>query len=197
MIIGDRCGCSAIKRKWGPALLPAPTAPSEGSAGVRNLVKNPKAQTRSRSWLTSSGVASDRTTPSCEEPDWPTEATTRRITVSFDPSGLAVETEAPGQNRPMFCGPSWVNLSRVPLCPPHRNASNRVALEKIDSSGASYRLTAPPLRRALASPAGGDRTFGHLPLPPAVAGSWRGRDRRPDHLVTMHMPPESQKRKIR
>ena len=25
--------------------------------------------TRSRSWLTSSGVASDRTTPSCEEPD--------------------------------------------------------------------------------------------------------------------------------
>ena len=26
------------QRKWGPALLPAPTAPSEGSAGVRNLV---------------------------------------------------------------------------------------------------------------------------------------------------------------
>ena len=26
------------KQKWGPALLPAPTAPSEGSAGVRNLV---------------------------------------------------------------------------------------------------------------------------------------------------------------
>jgi hypothetical protein len=24
--------------KWGPALLPAPTAPSEGSAGVRDLV---------------------------------------------------------------------------------------------------------------------------------------------------------------
>src|SRR6185369_15964094 len=102
------------KRKWGPALLPAPTAPSEGSAGVRNLVKNPKAQTRSRSWLTSSGVASDRTTPSCEEPDWPTEATTRRITVSFDPSGLAMETEAPGQNRPMFCGPSWVDHSWRP-----------------------------------------------------------------------------------
>ena len=27
------------QKKWGPALLPAPTAPSEGSAGVRNLVK--------------------------------------------------------------------------------------------------------------------------------------------------------------
>ena len=48
----------------------------------------------------------------------------------------------------------------VPLCSPPRKASSRVALEKIDSSGASYRLTAPPLRRALASPAGGDRIFG-------------------------------------
>ena len=28
---------STPKRKWGPALLPAPTAPSEGSAGVREL----------------------------------------------------------------------------------------------------------------------------------------------------------------
>ncbi len=26
------------KQKWGPALLPAPTAPSEGSAGVRDLI---------------------------------------------------------------------------------------------------------------------------------------------------------------
>jgi len=26
------------QKKWGPALLPAPTAPSEGSAGVRNLI---------------------------------------------------------------------------------------------------------------------------------------------------------------
>jgi len=33
------------QKKWGPALLPAPTAPSEGYAGVRNLVHlNPKAQ---------------------------------------------------------------------------------------------------------------------------------------------------------
>src|SRR4051812_27782947 len=30
-------GMPAPKQKWGPALLPAPTAPSEGSAGVRNL----------------------------------------------------------------------------------------------------------------------------------------------------------------
>jgi hypothetical protein len=32
------------QKKWGPALLPAPTAPSEGYAGVRNLVHlSPKA----------------------------------------------------------------------------------------------------------------------------------------------------------
>ena len=31
-------GIHQPQRKWGPALLPAPTAPSEGSAGIRNLV---------------------------------------------------------------------------------------------------------------------------------------------------------------
>src|SRR5947209_7340921 len=31
-------GVRAAQMKWGPALLPAPTAPSEGSAGVRNLI---------------------------------------------------------------------------------------------------------------------------------------------------------------
>ena len=30
------------QKKWGPALLPAPTAPSEGSAGVRNLAPEPE-----------------------------------------------------------------------------------------------------------------------------------------------------------
>src|SRR3982751_6947148 len=40
------------QKKWGPALLPAPTAPSEGSAGVRNLVRlNPKAQSNPLSIL--------------------------------------------------------------------------------------------------------------------------------------------------
>jgi hypothetical protein len=52
---------------------------------------------------------------------------------------------------------------------PHRNASSRVALEKTDSSGASYRLAPLPLRRASTLPAGGDRIFGpaalFLPLP--------------------------------
>ena len=46
-------------------MLPGPTAPSEGSAGVRDLdPKNPKApKTRPRSWRTSSGVAFHRGGP--------------------------------------------------------------------------------------------------------------------------------------
>src|SRR4051812_24758889 len=36
------------------------------------LIEPEGLSTRSRSWLTSSGVASDRTTPSCEEPHRPT-----------------------------------------------------------------------------------------------------------------------------
>ena len=57
----------------------------------------------------------------------------------------------------------------VPLRSPHRNASNRVALEKPNSSGASYRPAPSQLRRASTLPAGGDRIFGpaalFLPLP--------------------------------
>jgi hypothetical protein len=126
------------EKKWGPASLPAPTAPSEGYAGIRNLVRfNLSAQpTRSRSWLTSSGVAFHPTAPS--------RGGARSIYSTARPEGSLVvrpfrpvqekpnseELELSGQNRPMFRGPSWVDHSRVPLCPPHRNASNRVALEE-------------------------------------------------------------------
>ena len=86
-------------------------------------------------------------------------------------------TEAPAQNRPMLCGPSWVDHSCVPLCPPnlkppegdlniHRTASR---LRKINSSGASYQLTPKRTRRNSLLPAGGDRPFGHLPHLLAVA----------------------------
>jgi hypothetical protein len=54
------------------------------------------------------------------------------------------------QNRLMFRGPSWVGHSCVPLCSPYptRRLGNRVALEKINSSGASSRL-APGRTRKL------------------------------------------------
>ena len=103
-----------------------------------------------------------------EKPDRPTRRSNPKIASSFDPSSLAWVLSScepfPGQNRPMFHGPSWTDLSCVPLCasgPKTFSAASR--LRKISSSGASYRLASHPLRRAFASPAGGDRTFGHLP----------------------------------
>jgi hypothetical protein len=115
-------------------------------------------------------------------------------------SSLVVRSAWPGRNRnpnqnhPMFRGPSWGNHSCVPLCSPSsEEPGSRVAREKVPSSGASYQLAPIRTRRLSPLPAGGDRTFGHLPHPPAVAGSWRGRDRRPDHTSTMHIASESRK----
>src|SRR3954471_19434116 len=146
------------QKKWGPALLPAPTAPSEGSAGVRNLVKNPKAPTRSRSWLTSSGVASDRTALSEEKPDFYWTALPEGSLVFRCPASS--RTEVLAQNRPTFRGPSWVDPSRVPLrSPSSEKPGSRVALEKEDSSGASSRLAPDRTRKFFPLPAGGDRFF--------------------------------------
>ena len=159
----------------------------------------PVSDPASRSWLTSSGVAFHRTAPSCEEPDQSTRLRGPKVRWSFDLSGLASGTEVPrSQNHPVFCGPSWVNHSCVPLRSPGftRKSGSRVALEKIDSSGASSRLAPKRTRKLFPLPAGGDRTFGHLPHPLAVSGSWRGRDRRPDHPSTMHLDPESGKQKM-
>src|SRR5437762_4199793 len=67
----------------------------------------------------------------------------------------------------MFHGPSWGNHSCVPLCLPKLRGTpiSRVAREAITSSGASSRLTPKRTRKLFPLPAGGDRTFGHLPHP--------------------------------
>ena len=81
--------------------------------------------TRSRSWLTSSGVASHLAVPSCEEPGCSTRLRRPKVRWSFDRPGLALlrfpirrPNLSRGQNRPMFCGPSWGNRSCVPLRSP-------------------------------------------------------------------------------
>ena len=117
--------------KWGLALLPAPTAPSEGYAGVRNLVTLPEgSRTRFRSWLTSSGVASHPTAPSegGALTGSPNRAT-RGLACPSNRPGLP-RTEILDQNRSTFCGPSWVDHSCVPLRSRPRKALNRVALEE-------------------------------------------------------------------
>ena len=77
-----------------------------------------------------------------------------------------------------------------------KNSRNRVALEAITSSGASYRLTTEKAEArsnrlpAEIGPLDTCRSF--LPLP----ALWRGWDRRPDHPFLMTPVAESRKRKI-
>ena len=91
------------QQKWGPALLPAPTAPSEGSAGIRSTWSRPHewvCNPASRSWLTSSGVASHPTILSLGRS--PTDlliSATRRIASSFNPSSLALGSWNPCELR--------------------------------------------------------------------------------------------------
>ena len=150
--------------------------------------------TRSRSWLTSSGVAFHRTAPSCEEPRPLLDCASRRF-ACLSLSGLSTdlslstqvlepkplnprlatcvpEPKSSGQSRPMFRGPSWDNLSRVPLRSPSlRRASGAASRDrKIISSGASSRLAPKRTRKLFSLPAGGDRLFCPFLALVAVAG---------------------------
>src|SRR4030095_10381592 len=103
------------------------------------------------------------------------------------------------QSRSMFRGPSWVDHSCVPLrssAPKCFQAASR--WRKIDSSGASSRLAPLPLPKEPLHclPAEIGSLVPAAPFLP-VPAAWGGRDRRPDHQVTLHICSESQKRKIR
>ena len=166
-------------------MLPAPTAPSEGSAKSQNKVPGePDLELR----LTSSGVASHLTTPSEEETDCLLGCASRRL-ASLSTIGAWLS-----QSHPMFCGPSWVDHSCVSLCPSTRGLPNRVALEE-DQLFRRLFPTGPEKPRGNSSlPVGGDRSFRHPPLPSCrCRPSGGGGDFRPDHLATMHMPSESRK----
>jgi len=190
------------KKKWGPALLPAPTAPSEGFAGVRSTLVPPR----------------KRFATPLLDPGSPAQASllTEQLPLARSPINLldcaarrfAGRSIFPARRlEPKFleakttrCSAALLGETALASRFAHHGSEepgSRVAREAIPSSGASSRL-APTRTRGLSPlPAGGDRTFGHLPHPLAVSGSWGGRDRRPDHPSTMHFPPESGKRKIR
>jgi hypothetical protein len=146
----------------------------------------------SRSWLTSSGVASHPTAPSCEEPDRSTDGNPEDHR-SFNPSSL---TEVKTVRCSAALLGSITLASRFAFRTEMLPAASRFEEDRLFRRLFPAGPASTP-ERASALPAGGDRTFGHPPHPPAVAGSWGGRDRRPDHPVTMHMSHESQKRKMR
>ena len=154
--------------------------------------------TRSRSWLTSSGVASHLTAPSSRRsPDRPTKSNPEDRQ-SFDRSGLS-------RNRSPRSKPSDVPrpflgrpLLRPALLFPPERVPSRVALEE-DRLFRRLFPTGPAKPRGDPTlPVGGDRSFRHPPLPSCrCRPSGGGGDFRPDHLLTMHTRSESRKQKMR
>jgi hypothetical protein len=138
------CAFREPQKKWGPALLPAPTAPSEGYAGVRNLADRSFRLTNPLSILA--------------------HQLRRRF-----PSPSRARRTHPA----MFCGPSWVDHSCVPLRSPNltRRSRNRVALEEDRLFRRLFPAgPASTPERALALPAGGDRNLGTYRTHLAVSG---------------------------
>ena len=160
------------QKKWGPALLPGPTAPSEGSAGVRDLdlsARRPKNPSSILAHQLRRRFPSRRSKdPVCcwvwlpKEPLPPIPLRSARRLCDLDVP------------RP-FLG--WVP-STQPCLPGGETA---LVQGSTSSSGASCRLVRNSLRCVIVpkdssasnfvpSPAGGDRYFGHSPHRLAVAG---------------------------
>ena len=174
---GRGTGTVAPIRKWGPALLPAPTAPSEGYAGVR-LTLDPAPENRCVTPLLDPGSPAQASLPTEQLPlarsrSLPTRLRGPKVRWSFGRSGLSSRDRSPSKPKPFSVPRPFLGrplfASRFAL--PHRSASG--------PRRARGRSTLPaPLPgwpgknpKALPIPAGGDRTFGHLPLPVPVAGS--------------------------
>ena len=110
--------------------------------------------TRSRSWLTSSGVAFHRTAPSCEEPDRSTRLRGPKVRWSFDLSGPASGTEVPrSQNRPSVLRPFLGQplLRPASLTIPHeevrepRRAREDCLFRRLFPAGPDKNPKAPPI----------------------------------------------------
>jgi hypothetical protein len=190
-------------RKWGPALLPAPTAPSEGYAGVRNLVHfglsaqpyplSILAHQLRRRFLPNNSLFRGA----------------RPIYSTAPPEGsLVFRPFRPGILEPKFLEAKTVQcsaalLGETALASRFAHRDSEEPQEPRRARGNSlFRRPLPGWPRkepessshclpAEIGPLVTCRTV--LPLP-AV---WRGRDRRPDHPSNMHPSPESRKRKMR
>jgi hypothetical protein len=156
-------------KKWGPALLPAPTAPSEGSAGVRNLVRSTR---RPQEPALDPGSPAQA---SAFHPTAPSAGRSPTDLLDIRPGGSPVfRPVQPAKDRSPRLKPSdvprpFLGQSRPASRFAHhapKNDQNRVAR---DDNHLFRRLfpagPASAPERASTLPAGGDRTFGHLPRP--------------------------------
>ena len=180
-------------------MLPAPTAPSEGYAGVRNLIRKTRRPPDPLSILAHQLRRRFRSNRSLVRGAKPIYQTAR-------PEGsLVLRSVRPALNRSSRRKPS--DFPRPFLGRPlSRSALLRddpKTISKPRRAGGRSTLPAPlpgwprlrseepwHCRPAEIGPLVTCRTV--LPL----RAFQRGRDRRPDHLSTMHPSPESQKRKI-
>ena len=167
---------SAPNEKWGPALLPAPTAPSEGSTGVRNL--DLLAPRGSPLPVFVPGSPAQASLPA--EPLSP-EGKALAFYLGAHPEAASCSSARPVRrpSHPAIRGPSWDHpfsafRSARPCFRRSAFEASRRARRKIVSSGASSRLASVRHPKvSFQSPAGGDRGFGACRVPPAVAGAWR------------------------
>jgi hypothetical protein len=160
----DRKRPGDAQTKWGPASLPAPTAPSEGSAETHCQVPGePDRELR----LTSSGVASHQQLPLKEELDRSSELRRPKARISFEqvlpgPKAKADRCSAAllgmisTASRFASTGPK-AGFSRVARSEDH-------LFRRLVPAGPET----PPREHFTACR--GDRTFGHLPHRLAVAG---------------------------
>ena len=153
-------------------MLPAPTAPSEGYAGVRNLIDRTRRLTNPLSILAHqlrrrfrSGISLFREARLTYPTTWPESSLVVR-------SAWPGKDRSPNQNHPMFRGPSWETHYRVSLRSPRfRRTSGAASHDRKISLPAplpGWPRSEPESSSQL--PAGGDRTFGHLPHRLALAG---------------------------
>jgi hypothetical protein len=196
------------QKKWGPALLPAPTSPPP--RGPRPHCQPPLRRAKDLPVFVTWSIEPKRPIhplsilahqlrrrfPSCNS----LLRGARLIYLTTWPEGSLVfrlarpgtGTEVPAKTA--RCSAALLGMittasrfaHQIPRGDPGAASRDR----KIISSGASSRLAPTRTRKLSPLPAGGDRTFGHLPPE-------GGRDRRPDHEFTMHISAESRKQNFR
>ena len=189
-------------------MLPAPTAPSEGYAGVRNLVHlDPKAQPDPLSILAHQlrrRFPSDRSLLRGARPIYstapPESSPVFRPVRPFHESPSSEELKPSGQSRPIFRGPSWGDRSRVPLRSPKSREGPQEPRRTRGNFLFRRLFPAGPGKNPKALPIACRRRSVLLPLPrPSCRCRLSGETgtSAPITGVTMLFRPESGKRKIR
>ena len=171
-------------------MLPAPTAPSEGYAGLH-------------------GPNSEELIPEIQAHQlrrrFPSDNSLRRGDRPSDrlrcpKARLSPELSVPGRAKAIRC--SAALLGSITLASRFASSVRRPPKPRRARGRSTLPAPLPDWPRAtpksLSLPVGGDRSFRHPPLPSCrCRPSGGGGDFRPDHLLTMHVASESGKRKIR